>query len=281
MAEIKKKTEQVEEVAVEENKVPVDITKLTEQEKVTRLYNKILSVMKIIGGVEMDGYNESSKYKYISSENMMAKLRAVLPTVGLIISPTMRDMTEQHFTDGRGRIIIRTTISMDFELIDTETGYREIRHWIGADQDYGGKSGGQAATEACKRFYFKTFFVSSKDDADPDGKTIEIGGGKFTPNAQKNESKTTAEPYSRTKGGFLKFALDSGYAKEETPTLAKMCFGDIVTNEKINAWVSEHGWDSKYLFGKREQVLGIMTLQRGVQETAKKTAEEEEEVPFD
>jgi hypothetical protein len=62
---------------------------------------------------------------------------------------------------------------MEFKMVDTDTGYSEIVHWQGADQDTGGKSFGQAVTECCKRFYFKLFNVSSLGEVDPDSKTDE------------------------------------------------------------------------------------------------------------
>jgi len=134
---------------------------------------KILAISESIGAVKQDGKNTFSDYNFVSSEQMLFILRKELPKHHLAIIPSITSAKEEISQTEKGKQVIRTTVYMTFELIDTETGNSIEKTWIGADQDFGGKSFGQAVTEATKRFYFKLFNVSSQGDADPDSKTTE------------------------------------------------------------------------------------------------------------
>lgn len=146
---------------------------ITEKELKGKLGDKISKLAKDIGQLEEDGKNNFSKYKYISSNQMVAQLRDKLSENKLAIIPEIIDVNEKEFSS-KDKKTIRTIVKMNFELIDTETGYSEVKQWFGADQDTGGKSLPQAITEATKRFYFKLFQVSSKEENDPDEKTTEM-----------------------------------------------------------------------------------------------------------
>ena len=145
------------------------------------VYAKINKITEMIGVTKADGYNTNSKYNYISYEQMEAKLRHLLPAIGLTITPEVIEMTERSTEfikkdkwGEKTQQVIRSIVKMKFYITDTETGDTIERLWFGADQDYGGKSCGQAITEGVKRFQFKLFHVSTKTDKDPDSKTTIV-----------------------------------------------------------------------------------------------------------
>ncbi|NIA28835.1 MAG: hypothetical protein GWP06_02845 [Actinobacteria bacterium] len=150
--------------------------KYEEHELIAKLGEKISNMCKSIGEVEKDGENKHSHYAYISSDNLLAHIRANLAPNRLSIIPNL-DSIEEKSTVQEGqngkKYWTKTTVGMSFEIIDTETGYVKTLTWTGSDQDTGGKSMGQAITECTKRFYFKLFQVSSKEDKDIDSKTDE------------------------------------------------------------------------------------------------------------
>ena len=137
------------------------------------LYQKVVDITKELGKVDADGKNTHSGYTYVSYENVNARLRSLLPQHKLAIVPSITDYSEREFV-GERNITIRTIVRASFMLVDLETGYSEERVWVGADADVGNKSMGQAVTEAQKRFELKLFHISTKADADSDGKTTEI-----------------------------------------------------------------------------------------------------------
>lgn len=142
-------------------------------EKKALLAAKISKMLKSFGAIHEDGRNKFSNYGYISSNKMVGLMRENLENFGLAIFPEVVGYDERQTTDGKGKGWIRTVTKMLFEIVDTETGYSMTKKFIGADQDTGGKSFGQAVTETTKRFYFKLFQVSSNDEKDPDHKTTE------------------------------------------------------------------------------------------------------------
>jgi hypothetical protein len=146
----------------------------TELQLKAKLYAKVNAIAKELGKMEADGRNEHSRYSFISYEHMNARLRNLLPAHNLAIVPEVVSFEERDFKDDK--VCTRTIASMRFMLVDIDTGYSETREWRGADQDKSGKSGGKSVTEAQKRFEFKLFHVSSRDDIDPDATTTEVSG---------------------------------------------------------------------------------------------------------
>lgn len=142
-----------------------------ELENKAKLAAKISKMLKSFGAIAEDGKNTFSNYGYISSNKMVGILREKLEENGISIIPEVVNYDEKYSQDAKGKSWIRTIVEMNFEIIDTETGFSINKKFFGADQDTGGKSSGQAVTECCKRFYFKLFQVSSTEEKDPDDKT--------------------------------------------------------------------------------------------------------------
>ena len=188
-----------------------------------KLAQKITDVAKDIGKMEKDGQNTYSGYGYISSEAMLTKLREILPKHNLSIIPSITGYEETTFNSGKDKTMIRTVVNMDNEIVDLETGYSIVCKAVGADQDVGGKSCGQAITEAYKRWLFKLFLVTSSDEIDPDSKTPEI---KKTP-----LKKTSA------KALFMAKALEAGYDKKEVADLANKTFNNDPSEENVQKWL--------------------------------------------
>jgi hypothetical protein len=149
--------------------------KTTSNENMARLASKINAITAELGAVGQDGTNTQSHYNYISYEQMNSLMRNLLPKHGLSIIPSIDDIREVPYTTKNGSPGIRSIVKATFLIIDCETGFSIERRFVGADQDVGGKSGGQAVTECTKRFLLKLFHVSSKGDVDPDSRTVESG----------------------------------------------------------------------------------------------------------
>ena len=147
----------------------------TKNEEMARLASKINAITAELGAVGQDGTNTQSHYNYTSYEQMNALMRKLLPAHGLSILPSVDDIKEYPYTTKNGTPGVRTLVKASFLIVDCETGFSIERKFVGADQDFGGKSSGQAVTECTKRFLLKLFHVSSKNDVDPDSRTIEGG----------------------------------------------------------------------------------------------------------
>lgn len=160
------------------------------QENLAKLGKKIADFSKHLGAIKEDARNDHSKFNYISSNKMLALMREKLIDFNLAIIPEVIGHKEDHFANQKGTNIIRTTVDMNFHIIDLETGFSFKFMFAGADQDSGGKSFAQAVTEATKRCYFKLFHVSSKEDIDPDSKTT-VNTGSTKPAKQQPKGEWT------------------------------------------------------------------------------------------
>lgn len=130
---------------------------------------KILAVSEELGAVEKEKAG-GLKYQYFGYEQLNAKLRVLLNKHKLALIPSISAFEEREIASKTGAKYIRTIVSGSMLIIDAETGASIERSMAGADQDYGGKSFGQAFTEAVKRFELKFFHVSTEEDIDPDSK---------------------------------------------------------------------------------------------------------------
>jgi len=158
-----------------------------------KLAEKIALISSELGKIEMDGYNDHSRYGFISHEQITVNLRNLLLKHKVTIFPDVVDFDEVSSISQKGKETIRTKVKMEFTIVDTETGFSTCRKFSGADQDTGGKSMSQAITEAVKRFELKLFHISSKDDIDPDSKTTEVVPEKPKKKPQSKKDREKAE----------------------------------------------------------------------------------------
>lgn len=172
---------------VDDSNMEVTPTK-SDFQMVAKLHQKIQTCSQGIGKLENDGKNSFSNYKYISNVQMTTAMRSYLLPNKLSIVASVLDMDEREFANDKGKLTVRSTVTMAFQIVDLETGYSIMESFVGAEQDTGGKSLQQAITQCTKYFYFKLFNVSSQDDIDPDSKTTEV-----------NQPKVVAKPVDKSK----------------------------------------------------------------------------------
>ena len=131
------------------------------------LAKKILTVQSDLGTLYKDGVNEKQKYAFVSYELMNARLRDVLPRIGLVIVPAITRVQERD-VQGRNGLVTRTLIEGTLTLVDCDTGFSISMPIAGADNDTAGKSLGKAFTEMVKRAEMKLFHVTTIEERDPD-----------------------------------------------------------------------------------------------------------------
>ena len=194
-------------------------TEKTEMEYRAALGIKIEAMAKGIGALAKDGTNTFSNYSYISNEQLVAAMRQKLGEHMLSISTDVLDYEERESIDAKGKQVIRTIVKMSFQIVDLETGYMELRQFMGAEQDSGGKSFSQAITQCTKYFYFKLFKVTSKDEQDPDGNTNQAAragarAGAGAGGAQPQDDRAWLNPDDKRWSEVVKWlAAGNDFAK--------------------------------------------------------------------
>lgn len=151
--------------------------KQQEMELRMKLATKVETMAQAIGALAKDGENTHSKFSFISNEQAITAIRNFGLENKLSVSPLdVVEYEERESSSSGGKQVIRSIVKMSFDLVDLETGYSEVRYFVGADQDTGGKSMAQAITACSKYFLFKLFKITSKDEQDPDANTTGADG---------------------------------------------------------------------------------------------------------
>lgn len=137
-------------------------SELTEHEKRAALTKKMVSVFGSIGPVEKKGKNDHFKYRFVREEDLVARIRPLMVDAGIFMLAKVTSEKKE------GTL---TTVEMDFDLIDADTGYTLTGHGVGYGSDSGDKGASKAQTSCVKSWLMKTFMVSSGDDPEADRRT--------------------------------------------------------------------------------------------------------------
>lgn len=202
---------------------------------------KIETLAGNVGKLKKDGFNQFSKYAFVSADAMMEALRGSLIEVGLSIIPSVLNYEERDFIGEK--TTIRTIVTMNFRIVDLTTGYFIDLEFTGAEQDNGGKSMQQAITQATKYFLFKLLKTTTDGAADSDANTTHAGtpAGKPAGNAGEvkddkpwlNEGKGKWDEVVRwvAKGHDINKVRDSYAVSKATFEKLKQAAGQISANQ--------------------------------------------------
>ena len=142
------------------------------------LAKKVLTVQSELGTLYKDGINQKQGYSFVSYELVNARLREVLPRLGLVIMPAITRVQERDIAGANGRMTTRTLIEGTLTLVDCDTGFAMQLQIAGADNDTAGKSLGKAFTEMVKRAEMKLFHVTTIEERDPDADGLGLYAGQ-------------------------------------------------------------------------------------------------------
>jgi len=142
------------------------------------IYEKLLEIQTRIDRIVKDGQNQSDKYDFASSTNVLDAVRPLMNELHLLLIPIVRDarLHEGQTRSGTARFL--TEIFLTFRWYDADSAETLDVDWYSQGVDLAGEKGpGKAATYAEKYFLLKFFHIpTDKDDPDRDGRTA--GGEK-------------------------------------------------------------------------------------------------------
>ena len=133
------------------------------------------------GILKREGNNTFDRYKYFTEAQYKALFTELFASHDLEFRFTVSDysMIEGTEKQANGR-----QVTMEFELIDVETGWSEKSTVVGEGFDKGDKAGYKAMTGALKYYLACTFLVATGDDPETDSPDVKMNRKKITP-AQK------------------------------------------------------------------------------------------------
>lgn len=163
-----------------------------EDQRRAALVRKMVSIFGSIGPVEKKGRNDHFKYRFVREEDLVARIRPLMVDAGVFMLAKVTSEKKE------GTL---TTVEMDFDLIDSETGYTLTGHGVGYGSDSGDKGASKAQTSCVKSWLMKTFMVSSGDDPEADKRTDQRAEREEAMRAQPVNITGTDAPQAQ-RGGY-------------------------------------------------------------------------------
>ena len=142
-----------------------------QQDKKNNLARKIAEVMAELHGIKKTGRNVTQNYDFVEAAEVANLIRPKLAQRGVAIFASAIDRQEEQITAKSGASGLRVVTTMQFTLVDSETGEMMTVQHYGEGQDYGDKAINKSYTAALKYFLLDNFILGSKEDAEADTST--------------------------------------------------------------------------------------------------------------
>ena len=140
-----------------------------------KLAAKFVALLSAIGPVIKSGRNEHFQYNYAMEADVMQAVReamvaqrvAMVPRVTAVLDREVRTPRDGNKPD---RVTFVTTVFMEFEFIDAESGESCVVSWAGRGEDASDKGIYKAMTGAEKYALLKVLMIPTHDDPEGDEK---------------------------------------------------------------------------------------------------------------
>ena len=162
------------------------------------LAQKIVKVMKELRAVPKTGYNQQQGYEYIESDVLLQMVGDAMAKHGLAIIPEIGHV-EHEMLEGDRRPIFVTKVTINFTVVDADSGESTTITWHGFALDTFDKGLYKAITGAHKYMLLKLFAIGAGGE-DPEQQDVPI-----PQNARKVQPKPQPRPQEqpRSNGGRL------------------------------------------------------------------------------
>jgi len=137
----------------------------TQNAKLQQKKNKVRKELAQKGILGRDGFNNFDKYKYFSEAQYKLLFTELLSKNDLELK--VDEVTNIPYP-GTEKMPFGRVITLEFTLIDAETGFYETSKVSGEGADKGDKGGYKAYTGALKYYLANTFMVATGDDPEKD-----------------------------------------------------------------------------------------------------------------
>jgi hypothetical protein len=129
------------------------------------LVSKLAEVMAAVERIPKRGRNDFHKYDYATEADIVAVVRQELAQRHIMLMPEILKETRTPVGD-KGSVL--TTLEMQMEFIDGESGETLLKRWLGCGTDKEDKGAYKAMTGGEKYFLLKTFLMPTGDDPEAD-----------------------------------------------------------------------------------------------------------------
>lgn len=139
------------------------------QEKKRNLFQKLNTIMGLVGSVPKTGYNSAQGYKFVTESDVMDKVREAALAEGVMLIPSLVESRIESGTTSKGNPFYLNTVTIEIEAIDIDDPSQRYKwNMIGQGTDSQDKGSNKAITGAVKYGLLKTFLIGTGDDAEHD-----------------------------------------------------------------------------------------------------------------
>jgi hypothetical protein len=135
------------------------------------IYQKLVEVRKSVGG-HLKKENEGAQYNYVSSAQVLMKVRGAMNKQSLLVIPNVKTcLSVDRQVSGKSGIRLErvTTMELEYIVVNAENPKEQIVvPWVAEGIDSGEKGIGKALTYGEKYFYLKLFGIATDSKDDPD-----------------------------------------------------------------------------------------------------------------
>lgn len=161
-----------------------------EKKEFKGIYEKLFSIFQSLTVIPKT--DKGGKYDYVSSSDVLNKVRALMVQERVMLIPTIKDKRYASLIVKEGQsATILTELDIDYTWVDIDNPNDTLTvNFYGQGVDISGEKGvGKALTYAEKYFLLK-FFNIPTNEADPDDVTNQLTENLTNPKGQKLKNST-------------------------------------------------------------------------------------------
>lgn len=132
---------------------------------------KLAKVSGICGKIPKDEVNGAQKYRYVTSDAVLAKVNPALVEAGLATYYKLEILDRRERQTASGGLLELCTVKVELHIVDTTTGAEIVTEGIGQGFDPGDKALSKAQTQGRKYALLLALNISTGDDPEKDAAT--------------------------------------------------------------------------------------------------------------
>ena len=151
-----------------------------------KIYEAISNVMRDVGIVGKNNFNQIQKYKFRSIDDVMNALNPAMVKNHVFVSPTILDQKRSERESTKGGVLIYSVVTVRYTFY-TDDGSSVEATVVGEAMDSGDKSMNKAMSAAFKYACFQVFCIPTEEMHDSEEDSPEPS--KKTSNKKSDEQK--------------------------------------------------------------------------------------------
>lgn len=157
-----------------------------------KIYEAISNVMKDVGVVGKNNFNQMQKYKFRGIDDVMNALNPAMVKNHVFVSPTILDQKRSERETTKGGVLIYSVVTVRYTFY-TDDGSSVEATVVGEAMDSGDKSMNKAMSAAFKYACFQVFCIPTEEMHDSEEQSDELKNQEMINNTDKSMIPTQGD----------------------------------------------------------------------------------------